>query len=143
MKTNLKKVYSKLPGKKTSLKSNRVELGLKQEITALIDKSYYHAEAMFDMAQESDKAYEKIRALYFRLENSRRLMELYEKDLLPQAAKAMEIAEVWFREGQSSFSDFVEAQAVWYNFQVSLARARADYGKYLARLESVVGQSLS
>lgn len=61
MKTNLKKVYSKLPNKKTSLKSNRVELGLKQEITALIDKAYYEAEAMYDTALESDNAYEKIK----------------------------------------------------------------------------------
>ena len=55
----------------------------------------------------------------------------------------MEIAETWFREGQSSFSDFIETQAVWYNFQLALARARADYGKNLARLERLVGQSIS
>lgn len=60
MKTNLKKVYSKLPNKKVDLKKQKVELGLQQEITALIDAAYYHAEAMQDMALESDKAYEKI-----------------------------------------------------------------------------------
>jgi hypothetical protein len=51
----------------------------------------------------------------------------------------MEVAEVWFHEEESSFSDFVETQSVWYNFQLSLARAQADYGKYLARLERSVG----
>jgi outer membrane protein TolC len=85
----------------------------------------------------------EVRTVYFRLQNSRRLMELYGKELLPQAAKAMEIAETWFREGESSFSDFVETQAVWYNFNLAVARARADYGKYLARLERLVGQSLT
>ena len=84
-----------------------------------------------------------IRAVFFRLQNAGRLMELYAGDLLPQAAKAMEIAETWFREGQGSFSDFVETQAVWYNFNLALARARSDYGKFLARLEGLVGQSLS
>ncbi|UCF91226.1 MAG: TolC family protein [Desulfobacterales bacterium] len=85
----------------------------------------------------------RIRELFFRLENSRRLMDLYGKELLPQAARSMEIAETWFREGESTFSDFVETQAVWYNFQLALARARADYGKFLARLERLVGQSLT
>jgi outer membrane protein TolC len=85
----------------------------------------------------------KIRNLFFRLENSGRLMKLYGEELLPQAARSMEIAETWFREGESTFSDFVETQAVWYNFQLALARARADYGKFLARLERFVGQRLS
>jgi outer membrane protein TolC len=70
-------------------------------------------------------------------------MKLYGEELLPQAARSMEIAETWFREGESTFSDFVETQAVWYNFQLALARARADYGKFLARLERFVGQGLS
>jgi outer membrane protein, heavy metal efflux system len=84
-----------------------------------------------------------IHNLFFRLGNSRRLIQLYGKDLLPQAERAMEIAETWYREGQSSFSDFVETQSVYYNFQLSLARAKADYGKYLARLEQLVGQRIT
>jgi outer membrane protein TolC len=85
----------------------------------------------------------RIRELFFRLENARRIMELYGKELLPQAAKSMEIAETWFRQGESSFSDFIETQAVWYNFQLAYARAKADYGKYLARLEGIVGYNLT
>ena len=85
----------------------------------------------------------RIRALFFRLENARRIMELYGKELLPQAAKSMEISETWFRQGESSFSDFIETQAVWYNFQLAFARARSDYGKYLARLEGLVGHNLT
>jgi outer membrane protein TolC len=85
----------------------------------------------------------EVRTLFFRLKNSERLIQLYQKELIPQAAKAMELAEVWFRAGESSFSDFVETQSVWYNFQLSFARARADYGKYLARLERLAGKSLT
>lgn len=85
----------------------------------------------------------QIRKLFFRLENARRIMELYGKELLPQVTKSMEIAETWFRQGESSFSDFIETQAVWYNFQLAYARARADYGKYLARLEGFVGLNLT
>ena len=82
----------------------------------------------------------KIRNLFFRLKNSRRLMKLYGEELLPQAARSMQIAETWYREGESTFSDFIETQAVWYNFQLAFARAQADYGKYLARLDRLVGR---
>lgn len=84
-----------------------------------------------------------IRSLYFKLTNARRLMDLYSKELLPQAAKSIEMAETWFQEKQSSFSDFVETQSVWYNFQLAFARATADHGKYLARLEGITGQSIT
>ncbi|MFH1629781.1 MAG: TolC family protein, partial [Pseudomonadota bacterium] len=85
----------------------------------------------------------QVHNLFFRFGNSKRLMELYKNDLLPQAMRAMEIAETWYREGESSLSDFVETQSVYYNFQLSLARARANYGKYLARLEQLVGQTIT
>ncbi|UCD91355.1 MAG: TolC family protein, partial [Desulfobacterales bacterium] len=51
-----------------------------------------------------NKTRTQIRSLFFRLENARRLIELYAKELLPQAAQSMEIAETWFQEGESTFS---------------------------------------
>jgi outer membrane protein TolC len=85
----------------------------------------------------------QIHAAYFRLRNARRLVELYQQELLPQAVRSLELAETGFRAGQSSFSDVLEAQSVYYNFQLALARAQADYGKRYARLEGLVGRSLA
>ena len=85
----------------------------------------------------------KIRTLYFKARNAQRIVSLYETDLVPQAAHSMEIAEVWYREGESSFTDFIETQSVWYNFQLALARAKADYGINLARLERMAGKRLT
>ena len=85
----------------------------------------------------------RIRTLYFKARNAQRVTTLYENDLVPQAARAMETAEAWYREGQSSFTDFIEAQSVWYNFQLALARAKADYGISLAQLERMAGQPLT
>ncbi len=85
----------------------------------------------------------QVRVFWFKLKNSQRLMELYENNLLPQSIKSLETAETWFREGEGSFSDFIEAQAAAYNFQLSLERARADYGKSLANLERLSGTSLT
>jgi len=80
---------------------------------------------------------------YFRLQNSERLVRLYRDDLIPQANRAMQTAEIWFKEGQGSFSDYTETASVWYNFHLALARAKADYGKFLAKMESLTGHSLT
>lgn len=99
--------------------------------------------AQADLQNRINQTRTDIRQLYFRLATAERTMLLYRDQLLPQALKSMTLAETWFREGQGSFSDFVEAQALWYNFNLALARARADYGKYLARLEKSAGQALT
>lgn len=98
--------------------------------------------AVAKKAVRINKTREEVHRLFFRLNNSRRLTELYHKELIPQAAAAMELAEVWFRGQESSFSDFVETQAVWYQFQLALTRAQADYGKALARLARLCGNDL-
>jgi outer membrane protein TolC len=83
------------------------------------------------------------RDVYFRLQNSERLNRLYRDDLIPQANRAMQTAETWYTQGQGSFSDYSETVGVWYNFQLALARSKADYGKFLARLESLTGRTLT
>ena len=85
----------------------------------------------------------KIRANYFKLNNAERLIRLYGEEMIPQSERSMEMAETWYREGESSFSDFIEAQSVWYNFHLTYIRAKADYGKYLAKIERLVGRSLT
>ena len=78
----------------------------------------------------------------FTLENASRLIELYETDLLPQSLGALNSSELWYRENKASFSDFLEARSVVHTFQLALARARADYVKTLAELETLTGSSL-
>ena len=90
-----------------------------------------------------NKAAADLRRLFFKVRNAERLMALYKEDLLPQAQSALETAETWFDQKQGTFSDFLEAQSTLYNFQLSLARARADYGKQLAALEGMAGRSLT
>ena len=84
-----------------------------------------------------------LRKLYFRLENARRLVDLYEGSLIPQAASAIEIAETWHQEGAKSISGFLETQSVWLNFNLARLRAMTDYQQNLARLERLVGGSIT
>jgi outer membrane protein TolC len=90
-----------------------------------------------------NQTYTEIRTLYFKLTNAERLVTLYEEKILPQALESVHEAETLFRDGLGNFSDFVEIQKTAYNFQLALARARADYGKALAALEKTTGVDLT
>ena len=98
--------------------------------------------ARADKAAIKNKIKAQISRLWFKLQNSKRLITLYEKELIPQSLKSVQTAETWYREGEGSFSDFLEVQATAYNFQLSLTRAKTDYGKTLVKLEQVTGTVL-
>ena len=84
-----------------------------------------------------------LKKIYFRLENSRRLVELYENTLIPQAESAIEVSEVWHQEGEpKSVAGLLETQSVWLNFNLARVRAIADYMQNLAKLEQLAGGSL-
>ena len=90
-----------------------------------------------------DQTLANLRKVTFRLENARRLVELYEDSLIPQAESAIEVAETWHQEGIKSIVGFLETQSVWLNFNLARLRAITDYQENLARLERLVGGSIS
>jgi outer membrane protein TolC len=99
----------------------------------------FKAKAQAEKTIIINKTRARISRLWFKLQNSGRLITLYKNELLPQALGSVQTAEIWFREGRGSFSDYLEIQATAYNFQLSLERARADYGKTLVQLEQLAG----
>jgi cobalt-zinc-cadmium efflux system outer membrane protein len=98
--------------------------------------------AQADKDKVANQAKAGISRLWFKLQNSKRLITLYEKNLIPQSLKSIQTTETWFRQGEGSFSDFLEVQATTYNFQLSLERAKTDYIQTLARLENLAGIAL-
>ncbi|MFH1735657.1 MAG: TolC family protein [bacterium] len=89
-----------------------------------------------------NKSYSTVKNLYFKIRTSSRLVDLYEKTLLPQARKSIELSETWYNSGQASFSELLEAQSIWLNFELALDRARTDLVQDTARLEQAVGVSI-
>jgi len=85
----------------------------------------------------------RVRDAWFRLTNAERLARLYREELVPQAARAVEQAETWQRQGEGSLSDLAEVQAALYNFELAKARAEADRAIYLSRLEALAGVRLT
>ena len=85
----------------------------------------------------------RVREVAFRLRNAERLETLYRLDLVPQAERAVEIAQARLEQGQGDLGAAAEARSAWYSFGLALARARADRATLLASLESLAGRPLT
>jgi len=98
------------------------------------------------MGAERAAVVEKVRAaaadLWFRVVNTERLVSLYDSTLLPQAEKSARLAEALYREGKASLAGMLETETALQNFRMARARAEADHGQAVARLEQVVGTTL-
>ncbi len=123
----------------------RVEVGL--TIPLWLDRNrsrvreaeYMHEAATQELRNMESETRGMVKGTYFRLENSRRLIELYEKSLIPQAQAAMEVAEQVSEGKEGDLSGFLETQGVWLNFNLARLRAVTDYQQYKARLERLLG----
>ncbi len=83
-----------------------------------------------------------VKNLYFRVNNSKRLMDLYAGSLIPQAETTMAKAEEWYKQKHGSFAQVLETQSVWLNFNLAYQRAAADHNKYTIKLQNLIGIDL-
>jgi outer membrane protein TolC len=123
-------------------------VGLGVSIPVWRDKSRAQvdeAQSRADAAQAArhavaNKTRAEVKVAYFRLQNARRLVELYDKTLIPQAERAMDAAQQWHQEENvTDISGFLETQGVWLNFRLARLRAATDYLQYVARIERLMG----
>jgi outer membrane protein TolC len=76
---------------------------------------------------------------WFQVGNTKRLVELYERVLVPRAETAVRTAEDLHRAGKGSLAGTIETVAALHNFRLAAARARADRGQAVATLEALLG----
>ena len=111
-----------------------------QRNNARIDQAQWELErALAKLEDQENQAYADVDRLYWRLQNQRRLVELYRNTLLPEAISAAELSQTWYEDGQIPFSNLVETRLVVQNFQLAFARAEADYLKSLVELQKLTG----
>lgn len=77
-----------------------------------------------------------------RLERSRKLAELYQDGIIPQAGHSLEAAMAAYRVGKADFMNVLGSQVALFNFEHEYYNAVTEYQMQLARLEAVVGKEL-
>lgn len=83
-----------------------------------------------------------VKGYYFKLNNAYRQTVLYKNNLLPQANRAAQIAQLQYRENKGSIGQYLETQSTWLNFQLAYQRAVADYWSNLIQMEKLTGRKL-
>ena len=89
-----------------------------------------------------NRAFADINRIYFKIQNSSRLVRLYKESLIPQALQSLEIAETWYKQNKGSFAGLLEARSTWLNFQLAYQRALADYFQNIVGMEKLIGVTL-
>lgn len=77
-----------------------------------------------------------------RLERSRKLAQLYQDGILPQAGNALEAAMAAYRVGKADFMNVLDSQMNLFNYEREYHDAIAEHEMQLAVLEGVVGAPL-
>ena len=83
---------------------------------------------------------DRVARAWFRVGNADRLHRLYSEVLVPRAATAARSAEDLLSTGKGSVAGVLETIAVFHNFRLAAARAKADHGRAIADLERAIGQ---
>lgn len=91
------------------------------------------AQAEFD--NELSMTLLDIKEDYTKSEAGMRLVEQYEKTILPQAQLLVESTRASYEAGKATFLEWMDALRGQREFQIEADRARAQYGKDFARLE--------
>lgn len=84
----------------------------------------------------------RVKTLFFKLNNAQRQITLYQKNLIPQANRAMQISQLQYRENNGSIGQYLETQSTSLNFQLAYQRALADYWQNLVEIEKLTGKKL-
>jgi outer membrane protein TolC len=85
----------------------------------------------------------RITEALYAVRNAERLRVLYDEQLLPHAIAALGNAEQASKGDPSRYADLLEARAVTYSFALARERAVADQFQAVARLEQLIGATLS
>ncbi len=75
----------------------------------------------------------------FEIKDSKRRVKLYRNTLVPKSEESLESTYTAFESGESSFLDLLDAERIFLEFKLSLARAQADYQTANAELAALLG----
>jgi len=79
----------------------------------------------------------------FEHHDARRRVGLYRDTLIPKSTESLQASLAAFEQGESDFLDLVDTQRTLLEFQLALERALIDRANSYARIERLVGASLT
>jgi len=93
-----------------------------------------------ERADQANRIAAGIHRAWFEHTDADRRVTLYESTLIPKAEESLRASLAGFRAGETSFLDLLDTERTLLEFAIAAERARADRGKALARLNTLVGE---
>ncbi len=110
--------------------------------SAAVDEALFRVSRLrAEYAQLTDTIREDVAAAAFRLDQARRVAELYERQVLPAAEASLADAQAAYIAGTLDFLRLLSARRQLVEEQTGYQRALADYHRNLAELARAVGNS--
>jgi outer membrane protein TolC len=109
------------------------------------DAGLDEAQARFQAAGRDVRASElaveaELQTALFEYREGERKLQLYRGTLVPRARHAFEATEAAYRAGDAGFTDLIDAQRTWLEFELAQERAAADRGIAAARVRALAGE---
>lgn len=95
-----------------------------------------------ERADEVNRITASILRAWFEHTDADRRVQLFETTLIPKAEESLRASLAGFRAGGTSFLDLLDTERTLLEFAISAERARADRGQALARLNTLVGETV-
>lgn len=89
---------------------------------------------------ETNRIASALHRAWFDHTDADRRVQLYQKSLIPKAEESLQAFLAGFRTGDTNFLDLLDTERTLLEFAISAERARADRGKALARINTLVGR---
>ncbi|MCZ6596914.1 MAG: TolC family protein [Planctomycetota bacterium] len=99
--------------------------------------------ALAAIQAEVDRLHAALESEAFHARDAERQIGLYRDTLVPRARQSFAATETAFRASEAGFMDLVDAERVLLEFELALERARTDRALAVARLERLVGGSVT
>ncbi|MCC5821665.1 MAG: TolC family protein [Phycisphaerales bacterium] len=93
-----------------------------------------------ERSSETNLLSASIHRAWFEHTDAHRRVHLYEHTLIPKAEESLHASLAGFRAGETSFLDLLDTERTLLELAIAAERARADRGKALARLNTLVGE---
>lgn len=117
------------------LSRGKYNAAIRETLARRLAISHEHAEQTNRLASSLHRA-------WFDHTDAHRRVQLYEQTLIPKAEESLQAFLAGFRSGSTSFLDLLDTERTLLDFAISAERARADRGKALARLRTLVGKEV-
>ena len=92
--------------------------------------------------EAGNRAAAELETLLFTLRDAGRREDLYRDTLVPKGHESLAVVDVSYRAGQTDFLSLIDAQRVLLEFELAVARARADIDQARAAVAALTGVDL-